>query len=575
MKYNPGWRRIATRQWLLGLLVYSTALVALQAEPTTSYLGLDFFEGPEDRPQNPTFQRIFDTDQARYLWCRIHVDNLRHNQGSNPVEFRIRYYNTEGNEFLGEASVSYTLPSTWGSAYLYGGWGYSNPGRWKPGTYRVEVYAYDPNQDYNDFRKGYKLFRTQFLRLASNPGAVSLDPDPNFSVYAIEFFEGGRTFPEERSIKDTFKVSQARTIYSQARLINHQFGEADLSATLKFRYLRADGSELANPSVNMNAKKDWKTIRTSTGWGWGDTDPGNWTPGTYRVLVSSGDLLLGEGSFSVVDDRPLSLDYAITDMGVFAADGTGPLNPQYGTGFLKEGLVALHVDFTVENPNVGVREHETEFRLKLLRYVGFEEEVVSEELLEATFFPSQSDKTLTTPLNPGEEKTWEAGRYGVEIYLGDRLLGIRYFRVEDEGLETTLAEPPQPEKPDLPVAFKSMKLFEGVAEFKVPEESDYTTEFFQNETRYLWVDLFLTKLDSSPDTLLLPVTLKFIEPEGSLFQEVKKSFSIKSDMESPIVTTAYGFDEPGGWPPGKWRVEAWVEDIKIGEQGFLVLASSP
>lgn len=574
MHFIPGWFRCRRRELRgIGLLLFLTLGTPLWSNPTTTYLGLDFFEGPRQRPSNPTFSRVFDSDEIRYIWCRLHVDNLKSGQGSNPVEFRARIYNTEDNQFVGETSIEYTLPSTWKSAYLYAGWGFDSAGRWDPGIYRMEVYAYDENADYNDFREGYKLFRTQFFQLAPNPNTVSLATDPPFSLYALDFFEGGRTFPEERNLQETFDVTTARTIYTQARVINHSYEQEDISSTIDFVYLRPDGSRLANPSVNMNAKKSWRTVRTSTGWGWADDDPGNWTPATYRVLVYDENFLLGENSFTVVDNRPLSLDYKVRDLGVFSADGSGPLNPDYQTSFSAEDLVFLHLDFKVENPNFEVREHETTFRIRFLRYEGLEETVLSEARLEATFYPSEAEKTLTEKLeNPDEE--WRPGRYGVEVYRGDKLMNLLYFRL-DASLSDVSWEPPQPELPELPVAFTSMRLFSGSQDFVVPEEGDYRTEFSAAETRYLWVDVFLTNERLGEEAFELPVIFKFFHQEEGLFQEVNKTFSIKSDMQTPIVTAAHGFEEAGQWPTGNWRVEAWVGEYKLGTQSFRILPGAP
>ncbi len=442
-------------------ILWFLPLFSVKADPTVAYVSLDFFEGGNVRPDDPKLERIFKMGQTRTVWTRLEVDNLRSGKGANPVEFRFLYYDPENN-FLGEAEVEYTLPSGWEAAYLYAGWGWTAPGSWKAGIHRVEAYYYDPDEPTNDYQPGYTLFRTEFFSVERDPGSATLAPDPEFSLQQPRTFEGGRQAPSSRQYRETFPLSKSRSIWTEVNLINHRFGKAPLDYTIDLEYYGPRGNFLGAATIDWEAPKEWAKIRAVSGWGWEDTENSSWSPGRHRIKIKSGPFLLGETFFTMEDDRPVSLEYAARDLRLFEAEegGKGAIRPSYGRVFSAESGARLQVEFTVMNPNFRVREHGMELRIVLSRVEGQSRTGLWEEEEAVAFEATTESRVLQLPLGDNSGERLGRGKYAVEVYLGERLLNLGYFRVEGPTPPGSLLERGDLAV-DLPVRFKRLAFFGG------------------------------------------------------------------------------------------------------------------
>ena len=547
------------------------SLMPVLADPTVSYVSMDFFEGGSSRPSTPELKRIFKEGETRTVWTRLQVDNLRYLEEANPVEFRLLYYGPE-NAFLGEARVEFTLPSGWEAAYLYAGWGWAEPGRWETGIHRVEAYSYDPAEPTNDYEPGYTLFRTEFFSVERAPASAYLAPDPDFSLQGARHFEGGREAPSGREYRKTFPISRSRSIWTEVNLINHRFGESPLPYEIDLEYYGPEGAFLGTARIDWEAPKEWARIRAVSGWGWEDAKTSTWTPGEHRVEIKSGPFLLGESYFTMEDDRPISLDYAVRDIRIFREEGSGKGagKPTYARVFEAGSGSELQAEFTVVNPNFGIREHATELRLELSRVRGRDRTILRTEALPVAFDADTEKRVIRVPLGVDSAGRRGAGHYGVQIFLGERLLNLGYFRVA--GRESDEMLPPENEgEAEAPVGFRRLAFFEGPKEFIAPEASDYRARFVSGETRYIWVDIFLENLRVGQGDFELPLTIRYIRPDGSILADLDKTFSIQSEMNQPITSTGYGFGEVGQWDAGEWKVEIFYGNDPIGSGSFEIL----
>lgn len=423
---------ILARRGLVTTLAVLSAVTALEVHgvtPTVEFRSLRFFEGPFERPSEPQYERIFGRSDTRYIWCNVHVGNLRHNRGSNPVSFRLRYFNPDGS-FKGESSINFTIPADWSSAYLYGGYGYRNTGNWPPGEYRVEAYFYHEDGDYDSFDRRYELLRTAYFLISDNPRNASLDPDPTISIHRMRFFEAGASAPprSERVYQTEFPLSEARTIWTELESINHLHEVRRNQPKLELDYFNPDGSRRGTSTLNMNADPGWRRFISTTGWGWTESR-GNWPAGDYRVVVREGQRILASGEYSIVDDRPLSFAYKAVNVRFHGGSGTPSATPAYAIEFASTENKVIHVDFAVQNPNHGVRPHEAEFAVDFFRVEADREIALRHRTIMREFRPQDREVALSASMGEARAGNWDEGRYGVRIWMGDELLNLAYFRI--------------------------------------------------------------------------------------------------------------------------------------------------
>ena len=70
-----------------------------------------------------------------------------------------------------------------------------------------------------------------------------------------------------------------------------------LRCPIVYRYYKPDESLLAEGREDVLIKREWESF--SFRWGWGWQQPGNWTPGTYRVEMLIGEITFQSASFTI------------------------------------------------------------------------------------------------------------------------------------------------------------------------------------------------------------------------------------------------------------------------------------
>ncbi|MCX6173551.1 MAG: hypothetical protein NTZ27_02220 [Ignavibacteriales bacterium] len=108
--------------------------------PTISYKSLRFFENPivAVEQDKRIYSTTFSKSKARYIRYEVYVDNLLYNISDNQITLNATYYNGN-NEIVGQPVLNFNIPMSWSAGYLHHGWGWDEPGNWKPGNYKVEI----------------------------------------------------------------------------------------------------------------------------------------------------------------------------------------------------------------------------------------------------------------------------------------------------------------------------------------------------------------------------------------------------------------------------------------------------
>jgi len=115
---------------------------------------------------------------------------------------------------------------------------------------------------------------------------------PSLQLQPLSFYESGTGVLklEQRRYSTNFPQS--------ARYIMYDLMATNLKSRRDRTYRLEQCYCLPNGKVERATPQDW-IIRVWYSWGWGWTEPGHWTPGSYRVEIRIDEAEFAEGSFTI------------------------------------------------------------------------------------------------------------------------------------------------------------------------------------------------------------------------------------------------------------------------------------
>jgi hypothetical protein len=286
---------------LLCLIALFPAPLFAQDPTGRTYLELEFvkfFEGPYVAPAEAQreYKAQFPKSTTRYIFFLVGTKNLLYRNRIHKPEIVGRFYKADGS-FHGEGRVNVDIPPDWEKADLWGGWGWEKPGNWTVGTYRVEIW-------FGNAKVGESNFTIYDDRASTSPPVTPAPPERVYLEFkSVTFFESGAIDPpaSQRQFKTDFSRTATRYINFFILAKNLLYRNRGHKPLVRGRYFYPDGSFMGEATVNVEVSPDWQDTNLWAGWGW--DNPGNWSMGTYRVDILFGDTKVGEGRFTISDDR--------------------------------------------------------------------------------------------------------------------------------------------------------------------------------------------------------------------------------------------------------------------------------
>ena len=155
---------------------------------------------------------------------------------------------------------------------------------------------------------------------------------------------------------------------------------------------------------------------------------------------------------------------------------------------------------------------------------------------------------------------WKEGEYYWEAYIDGVKVGSRPFFVYDVGKVSPR------ENPYLDIA--SARLYEGSNTDGSNTTPSYYTEFFDQDTRFIWVDLRAkNKLDKHWKAELI---FNFYNDARQLKGRTEELVNVQADQEEIRITSGWGSDHKGTWFQDNYTVEIVFMDTLIGVIPFRV-----
>ncbi|MBN2460662.1 MAG: hypothetical protein JXB60_03560 [Candidatus Cloacimonetes bacterium] len=261
------------------LLIYIFLPAELKAEGIT-YDEIKFFETGDEYPDKDDryYQSEFQQSATRYIACELNIYNNLYDDHDKTYKLEYKYYSPDGSLF-GEISDNLEIKSEWYTAWYVNSWGWSETGNWEGGEYSVKIYIND-----QFFGQGnFKIFNDESMLFYTS----------------TDFFAGGYNAPapEYRKYKTTFLNNETCYIWTEIRFDNNCYLLEDQLVKFKLAFYYPDSSFMGNSEFEYFIPSDWESGSVWNGYGW--DEPGNWTTGTYRVVIFFGTEEVGQSNFNI------------------------------------------------------------------------------------------------------------------------------------------------------------------------------------------------------------------------------------------------------------------------------------
>lgn len=136
---------------------------------------------------------------------------------------------------------------------------------------------------------------------------------------------------------------------------------------------------------------------------------------------------------------------------------------------------------------------------------------------------------------------------------------------------------PAPEtlnRPDAPavstLSFKSVQFYEGAPSAAQEETKTYATQFAGASSRYIYCRVNMENNLWQTQDRAYTFKWQFLNPDGSRRGEVVRPFTVRKDWWTAWITQSWGWEAPGQWPAGTYRVIVLVDDRPFGEGTFII-----
>lgn len=165
--------------------------------------------------------------------------------------------------------------------------------------------------------------------------------------------------------------------------------------------------------------------------------------------------------------------------------------------------------------------------------------------------------------NKKEGTFWKKGTYYWEAWIDGEKVSTKYFYVEDIGDQWPDAGQ------SAYVDVHSVKLYEGQYDDVLEEERKYLTTFSNEETRYVYTEIFLQN-KIFDDNWHCELFVKFYNESREIKGQVVRLHTVKKDDKLVKITAGWGANTKGSWKIGSYSIEIVFMDQLLATIDFEV-----
>jgi len=405
-------------------------------------------------------------------------------------------------------------------------------------------------------------------------------------VTRMRFFEGGTTLPPmlERRYAERFDSAAARSIYVEIGLA-YPPAPAPVSVRVECGYFAPGGQPAGTAVVPVQADQGWE-LSIHAG-GAGSDTPGGWQAGTYAVACRFAGKVITTGSFEVARPAVTATLPPVKPAPKPPVKPAGKAPIPFGP--LKARVAAVRLfESGGEALDRKNRVVTTTFDALTTRFINLELELVypaSRRRLEFEV-PCQIEGPDSSPRIPVVKVEVDAGWVGSNHSTG---WGARNRGMWPEGdYRVTCREQGQPVATTefkvvkapaavtaLGASLTHIRFFQSLAE-RLPVENRLSGTRFDGRTvRWIKTEFGLV-YPPVPVPASFSVECVYTFPDGTM-RPVTIERRVPAGWTGSVHAQGVGFEQPGHWPAGNYKVSCRSEGREFAAGGFEVFdgAASP
>jgi hypothetical protein len=117
---------------------------------------------------------------------------------------------------------------------------------------------------------------------------------------------------------------------------------------------------------------------------------------------------------------------------------------------------------------------------------------------------------------------------------------------------------------------QAIRFYEGGTSNVPMNKRRFSSEFARNSSRYIWCQVDMENDLWQDRNRLYTFVWQYLNSDGTLRGEATLPFTVRKDWRTAWVSHSWGWDEPGHWPPGTYRVIVFVDGHQFGEDSFSI-----
>ncbi len=118
-----------------------------------------------------------------------------------------------------------------------------------------------------------------------------------------------------------------------------------------------------------------------------------------------------------------------------------------------------------------------------------------------------------------------------------------------------------------------VKFFEGGSDSPHYGERDYAVQFAKSRSRYIYCEVNL-EYEEPGEHIDFVINMDWYDPHGKVFAEQAMDAYVEADWTSSVHASGRGWEKPGKWEVGAYRVESYISGQMVASGTFTITGPS-